>query len=145
MVWIELQDVMQMSCDGKMMLVDVFVLGIGGVFQFFSCFFSLEDNEIICQKVELVCNVKNECGIEDVVMLVYMLLENLMLVGSQVMMVLLGWVLIDGKVIDFYLFKVLIGKDNLMVNGIQLFDVEGVIVLGMVIGDWMFFCVWGDV
>ena len=41
------------------------------------------------------------------------------------MTALLGRVPIDGKVTDPYPFKVLIGKDNLTANGIQLPDVEG--------------------
>ncbi len=48
---------------------------------------------------------------------------------------------IDGKVTDPYPFKVLIGKDNLTANGIQLPDVEGAIVSGTATGDWTLSCV----
>lgn len=39
----------------------------------------------------------------------------------------------------------LIGKDNLTANGIQLPDVEGAIVSGTATGDWTLSCVRGDV
>lgn len=61
------------------------------------------------------------------------------------MTALLGRVPIDGKVTDPYPFKVLIGKDNLTANGIQLPDVEGAIVSGTATGDWTLSCVRGDV
>lgn len=75
----------------------------------------------------------------------YTLPENSTLVGSRAMTALLGRVPIDGKVTDPYPFKVLIGKDNLTANGIQLPDVEGAIVSGTATGDWTLSCVRGDV
>ncbi|MCL3361245.1 TIGR03752 family integrating conjugative element protein [Klebsiella pneumoniae] len=145
MVWIEPQDAMQMSRDGKMTLADVSASGTGGALQFPSRFSSLEDNEITRQKAELARNAKNERGIEDAATPVYTLPENSTLVGSQAMTALLGRVPIDGKVTDPYPFKVLIGKDNLTANGIQLPDVEGAIVSGTATGDWTLSCVRGDV
>lgn len=41
------------------------------------------------------------------------------------MTALLGRIPIDGKVTDPYPFKVMIGKDNLTANGIELPDVQG--------------------
>lgn len=40
-------------------------------------------------------------------------------------------------------FKVIIGKENLVVNGLCIFGIEGMIWSGIVVGDWMFFCVIG--
>lgn len=45
---------------------------------------------------------------------------------------LLGRVPIDGKVTDPYPFKVLIGKDNLTANGIDLPDVQGAVVAAQI-------------
>jgi integrating conjugative element protein (TIGR03752 family) len=44
-------------------------------------------------------------------------------VGSRAMTALLGRIPVDGKVTDPYPFKVMIGKDNLTANGIELPDV----------------------
>ncbi|EDV6712968.1 TIGR03752 family integrating conjugative element protein, partial [Salmonella enterica subsp. enterica serovar Havana] len=52
---------------------------------------------------------------------------------------------INGTVTDPYPFKVLIGKDNLTANGIELPDVEGAIVSGTASGDWTLSCVRGQV
>ena len=72
----------------------------------------------------------NEKGAEESAEPVYTLPENSTLVGSRAMTALLGRVPINGTVTDPYPFKVLIGKDNLTANGIELPDVEGAIVSG---------------
>jgi integrating conjugative element protein (TIGR03752 family) len=74
---------------------------------------------------------------------VYTLPENATLVGSKAMTALLGRVPVDGKVTDPYPFKVIIGKDNLTANGIELPDVQGAIVSGTATGDWTLSCVRG--
>ncbi|QLH61932.1 TIGR03752 family integrating conjugative element protein [Serratia symbiotica] len=76
---------------------------------------------------------------------VYTLPENATLVGSQAMTALLGRVPVDGKVTDPYPFKVMIGKDNLTANGIELPDVQGAIVSGTATGDWTLSCVRGAI
>lgn len=76
---------------------------------------------------------------------VYTLPENSTLVGSRAMTALLGRVPIDGKVTDPYPFKVMIGKDNLTANGIELPDVQGAIVSGTATGDWTLSCVRGAI
>ncbi|MDQ7686900.1 TIGR03752 family integrating conjugative element protein, partial [Salmonella enterica] len=75
---------------------------------------------------------------------VYTLPENSTLIGSRAMTALLGRVPIDGKVTDPYPFKVLIGKDNLTANGIELPDVQGAIISGTATGDWTLSCVRGS-
>lgn len=59
------------------------------------------------------------------------------------MTALLGRVPVNGTVTDPYPFKVLIGKDNLTANGIELPDVEGAVVSGTASGDWTLSCVRG--
>ncbi|EJK1786052.1 TIGR03752 family integrating conjugative element protein, partial [Escherichia coli] len=76
---------------------------------------------------------------------VYTLPENATLVGSRAMTALLGRVPVNGTVTDPYPFKVLIGKDNLTANGIELPDVEGAVVSGTASGDWTLSCVRGQV
>lgn len=61
------------------------------------------------------------------------------------MTALLGRIPIDGKVTDPYPFKVMIGKDNLTANGIELPDVQGAIVSGTATGDWTLSCVRGSI
>lgn len=107
----------------------------------------LNDNELTRQKavyeqqVKGYSSEKNEVTAEPV----YTLPENSTLVGSRAMTALLGRVPINGTVTDPYPFKVLIGKDNLTANGIDLPDVEGAIVSGTASGDWTLSCVRGQV
>jgi integrating conjugative element protein (TIGR03752 family) len=71
--------------------------------------------------------------------------ENSTLMGSRVMTALIGRVPIDGTVNDPYPFKVLIGKENLAANGIDLPDVSGAVMTGMATGDWTLSCVRGQI
>lgn len=71
--------------------------------------------------------------------------QNSTLLGSTSMTALIGRIPIDGNVTDPYPFKVVIGQDNLIANGIELPDVEGAIVSGTVTGDWTLSCVKGNV
>lgn len=70
---------------------------------------------------------------------------NSTLTNSIAMTALVGRVPIDNKVSEPYPFKLLIGRDNLIANGIELPDVEGAIVSGTASGDWTLSCVRGDV
>ncbi|AHG20644.1 bacterial conjugation TrbI-like family protein [Chania multitudinisentens RB-25] len=145
-MWIEPQDAVQLDRNGKP-IVGAAATGTAagtGSFQFPSSFTSLDDNEISRQKAELDQAAKNQQGIEEATP-VYTLPENATLVGSRGMTALLGRVPIDGKVTDPYPFKVLIGKENLTANGIELPDVEGAIVSGTATGDWVLSCVRGEV
>ncbi|ECQ2761859.1 TIGR03752 family integrating conjugative element protein [Salmonella enterica] len=110
----------------------------------------LDDNAITRQKNELERNANNRQGLnngqdEGTVDPVYTLPENSTLVGSTAMTALLGRIPVNNKVTDPYPFKVMIGRDNLTANGIELPDVEGAIVSGTASGDWTLSCVRGDV
>ncbi|WP_242687801.1 TIGR03752 family integrating conjugative element protein [Photorhabdus stackebrandtii] len=110
----------------------------------------LEDNALSRQKVEYDGMAKNQRAItnghtNETIRPIYTLLENTTLVGSQAMTALLGRVPVNDKVTDPYPFKVLMGKDNLTANGIELPDVEGAIVSGTATGDWTLSCVRGNV
>ncbi|HGN1983497.1 TPA: TIGR03752 family integrating conjugative element protein [Proteus mirabilis] len=111
----------------------------------------LEDNAITRQKAELDRVAKNQRTLSGTVdgeahtEPAYTIPENATLVGSQAMTALLGRVPIDGKVTDPYPFKVVVGKDNLTANGIELPDVEGAVISGSATGDWTLSCVRGDI
>lgn len=75
----------------------------------------------------------------------YTIAENSTLMGSTAMTALLGRVPIQGSVTDPFPFKVLIGRENLVANGIDLPDVEGAIVSGTSTGDWTLSCVRSNV
>lgn len=145
-MWIEPQDAVQLDRYGKPVIGAAAVGTAAGTgsFQFPTSFASLDDNEISRQKAELDRAAKNQQAIEEATP-VYTLPENSTLIGSRGMTALLGRVPIDGKVTDPYPFKVLIGKENLTANGIELPDVEGAIVSGTATGDWVLSCVRGDV
>jgi len=76
---------------------------------------------------------------------VYTIPENSTLTGSTTMTALLGRVPIDGTVNDPYPFKVLLGKDNLTANGIELPNVQGAVMSGTATGDWTLSCVRGQI
>ncbi|EBW6362354.1 TIGR03752 family integrating conjugative element protein [Salmonella enterica subsp. enterica serovar Oranienburg] len=110
----------------------------------------LEDNPITREKNALERNANHRQGLdngqdEGPVDPVYTLPENSTLVGSRAMTALLGRVPVNNKVTDPYPFKVMIGRDNLTANGIELPEVEGAIVSGTASGDWTLSCVRGSV
>ncbi|MGF6513064.1 integrating conjugative element protein (TIGR03752 family) [Pseudomonas sp. BT76 TE3572] len=75
----------------------------------------------------------------------YTVPPNSTLMGSVAMTALIGRVPIDGTVNDPYPFKVLIGAENLVANGIDLPEVAGAVVSGTASGDWTLSCVRGHI
>jgi integrating conjugative element protein (TIGR03752 family) len=71
--------------------------------------------------------------------------ENATLMGSLGMTALIGRVPIGGTVSDPYPFKVIIGRDNLEANGIELPDITGAVMSGTAVGDWTLSCVRGNI
>lgn len=76
---------------------------------------------------------------------VFTIAENSTLLGSISMTALIGRVPVDGAVNDPYPFKVLLGKDNLAANGIELPEISGAVMSGTAQGDWTLSCVRGQV
>ncbi|MFZ7240859.1 TIGR03752 family integrating conjugative element protein [Avibacterium avium] len=76
---------------------------------------------------------------------VYTIPKNSTLMGSISMTALLGRIPIGNAVNDPYPFKAIIGRDNLIANGIELPDVEQAVVSGTATGDWTLSCVRGEV
>lgn len=76
---------------------------------------------------------------------VYTIPSNSTFLDSVAMTGLIGRIPIDNRVSDAYPFKVLIGRENLIANGIELPDVDGAIVSGTATGDWTLSCVRGSV
>lgn len=145
--WVEPKDGVAVDASGK-------PVGEGNSnsangFSFATSF--LDDNAITRQKAELASKTNGSKALtgnnaqEGPIDPVYTLPENSTFIGSRAMTALLGRVPIDGKVTDPYPFKVLIGKDNLTANGIDLPDVQGAIVSGTATGDWTLSCVRGSV
>lgn len=147
--WIEPQDGVQTDRNGKPVGLSPTGMGMAGTgapgatFQFPTSF-GTADKTYSDQRANLEQNAKGKQAIVEADP-VYTLPENSTLVGSRGMTALLGRVPIEGKVTDPYPFKIMIGKDNLTANGIQLPDVQGAIVSGTATGDWTLSCVRGDV
>ncbi|AJJ23513.1 TIGR03752 family integrating conjugative element protein [Yersinia enterocolitica] len=150
--WSEPQDGVAIDVTGKPVGEsnhDIASRNIANSFTFATSF--LDDNAITRQKAELAnqTNHRQTLNGEHVaqgsVEPVYTLPENSTLIGSRAMTALLGRVPIDGKVTDPYPFKILIGKENLTANGIDLPDIQGAIVSGSATGDWTLSCVRGSV
>lgn len=133
--WVEPADAMPVDKRGQS--------AASGV-QFPSSFGHAGDNAISQQKKVFLAAAKGERNIEDATP-VYTLPENSTLTGSVAMTALLGRVPINGTVSDPYPFKVLIGRDNLIANGVELPDVEGAVISGTASGDWTLSCVRGTV
>lgn len=76
---------------------------------------------------------------------VYTVPKNSTLTGSVSMSALLGRVPINGTVQNPYPFKIVIGAENLVANGIMLPELKGAVVSGTAIGDWTLSCVRGTV
>ncbi|HAT6803621.1 TPA: TIGR03752 family integrating conjugative element protein [Citrobacter freundii] len=110
--------------------------------QFPSSFGNAGDNAISQQKKAFMAAAKGERVIE-VALPVYTLPENSTLTGSVAMTALLGRIPVNGTVSDPYPFRVLIGRDNLIANGIELPDIEGAVISGTASGDWTLSCVRG--
>ncbi|WP_409160585.1 TIGR03752 family integrating conjugative element protein [Pectobacterium sp. B2J-2] len=146
-IWIEPMDAIAVDASGKPVAEGSGNRATG--FTFATSF--LEENPITQQQAELARQAGNgqtlsgNNAAEGPVEPVYTLPENSTLIGSRAMTALLGRVPVDGKVTDPYPFKVLIGKDNLTANGIDLPDVQGAIVSGTATGDWTLSCVRGSV
>ncbi|EON5214738.1 TPA: TIGR03752 family integrating conjugative element protein, partial [Escherichia coli] len=107
----------------------------------------LDDNPLTRQKAAYEQQVKGYSNEQQKASTraVYTLPENSTLAGSRAMTALLGRVPVNGTVTDPYPFKILVGKDNLTANGIELPDVEGAVVSGTASGDWTLSCVRGQV
>ncbi len=84
-------------------------------------------------------------GTQEAFIPYYTIPRNATLVNSTAMTALVGRVPIGGQVTDPYSFKVIIGQENLMANGIELPDVAYSIASGKAVGDWTLGCVRGDI
>jgi len=74
---------------------------------------------------------------------VYTVPRNATLIGSTGMTALIGRIPRGGVVEDPFPFKVIVGKDNLAANGIEIPGLDGMIFSGKSSGDWTLSCVRG--
>lgn len=72
---------------------------------------------------------------------VYTIPKNSTLIGSTTMSALIGRIPNQGNVEDPYPVKIIVGKDNLTANGLELPEVSHMIFTGSAVGDWMLSCV----
>ena len=76
---------------------------------------------------------------------VYTVPRNSTLIGSTSMTALIGRIPFQGVVQEPFPFKVIVGKDNLAANGIDMPQLDGMIFSGKSSGDWTLSCVRGSV
>lgn len=76
---------------------------------------------------------------------VYTVPRNSTLIGSTGMTALIGRIPFKGVVEDPFPFKVIVGRDNLAANGIEVPGLDGMVFSGKATGDWTLSCVRGDV
>jgi len=76
---------------------------------------------------------------------VYTVPRNATLIGATGMTALIGRIPIKGAIEDPFPFKVIVGRDNLAANGIEMPGLDGVIFSGKASGDWTLACVRGQV
>lgn len=104
----------------------------------------MDDNPVSQSQKALRANLKGERDLKEATP-AFTIPENSTLMGSVAMTAMIGRVPINGTVNDPYPFKVLIGSDNLIANGIELPDVEAAVVSGTATGDWTLSCVSGSI
>ena len=75
---------------------------------------------------------------------VYTVPRNSTLIGSTAMTALMGRVPINGTVEDPYPVKIIVGRENLAANGMELPEVNHMIFSGTATGDWTLSCVRAD-
>lgn len=75
----------------------------------------------------------------------YTIPKNATLTEATALTALIGRVPVGASVSDPYSFKVIIGRDNLAANGIEIPEVAHAIISGKAVGDWTLGCVRGDV
>jgi integrating conjugative element protein (TIGR03752 family) len=71
----------------------------------------------------------------------YTIAKDTTLMNATVMTAMIGRIPVDGTTPDPYPLKILIGKDNLAANGLELPGIEGMIFSGLAFGDWNLSCV----
>ena len=76
---------------------------------------------------------------------VYTVPRNSTLIGSTSMTALIGRIPLNNVVQEPFPFKVIVGKDNLATNGIDMPFLDGMIFSGTTTGDWTLSCVRGTV
>lgn len=72
---------------------------------------------------------------------IFTLPKDTVLYDSMAMTALIGRIPVAGTTPDPYPVKIFIGKDNLIANGHELPEVDGMIFSGLGIGDWNLSCV----
>lgn len=71
----------------------------------------------------------------------YTVAKDTTLMNATAMTAMIGRIPVDGSTPDPYPLKILIGKDNLAANGLELPGIEGMIFSGLAFGDWNLSCV----
>ena len=82
---------------------------------------------------------------KNTVIKAYTIPMNATLTGSIALSALIGRIPMDKTNNDPYPFKVMVGTENLMANGIFLPELEGMIFSGYTSGDWTLSCVRGTI
>lgn len=75
----------------------------------------------------------------------YTIAQNATLMDSILLTPLIGRVPVMGKITSPYPFKLMVGTNNLISNGIELPDIEGIVAQGEAVGDMALKCASGKV
>lgn len=139
--WIEPSDKQYTDAKGNLLATD----SPGGLSSFPNVFKKLDDSPLGSSVNQVSKHRATDDAEAPQKIPYYTVPQNSTLMGAVAMTALLGRVPVDGSVTDPYPFKILIGAENLIANGIELPDVEGAIVSGSATGDWTLSCVKGKV
>ncbi|SMB85190.1 integrating conjugative element protein, PFL_4705 family [Pasteurella testudinis DSM 23072] len=143
MRWVEPDDQIGLDSNGKRILDSALPTKVGFPSDFKSGQSTSQRNTQDSKDDNLVNDVNRVIG--KITKPFYTVPENSTLLGSVAMTALIGRVPIDNNVTDPYPFKILIGRENLIANGIELPDIEGAIASGTATGDWTLSCVRGEI
>lgn len=76
---------------------------------------------------------------------IYTIPENATLISTIGATALIGRIPLNNQVTDPYPFKIVIGRKNLATNGIQIPNLQGMVVSGHARGDFTLKCVYGEI
>ncbi|MCX2960988.1 TIGR03752 family integrating conjugative element protein [Rodentibacter caecimuris] len=140
MLWVDPDDMQYKDQSGK----TVDASATGAIPSFPNLFKKLDDS-VVGKAADDLTGKRRVYTDEAKVTPYYTIPANATLVDAVALTALIGRVPIGGALTDPFPFKAIIGRENLLANGIELPDVQEAVISGTVSGDWTLSCVRGKV
>ncbi|QPB42846.1 TIGR03752 family integrating conjugative element protein [Rodentibacter haemolyticus] len=138
--WVNPDDLQYKDQSGKVVEANT-----TGAVPFFPNLFKKLDESIVGKAADEVTRGKQIAQDKAKATPYYTIPANATLVGAVALTALIGRIPLGGSLTDPFPFKAMIGRENLLANGIELPDVQEAVISGTVSGDWTLSCVRGKV